>query len=127
MVNRSMKRLLTALLICLPGAAFAQATDIVGVRDNFVVAGLAAQKCNTDDRGREDIHARNFTIISRKATEAVLARSPDVDPDEVRRRDLAHIERLQDATFNLLRAEGCKSDKVKALLRMHKLHENIRF
>jgi hypothetical protein len=123
-----MKRLLTALLICLPSLAFAQpAVDVVGVRDNFIIAGLAAQKCNVNDRDREEVHHRNFTIVSRRAMEAIMSRSPGVDPEEVRKRDLQHIERLQDATFNLLRTEGCKSDKVRSLLRMHKMHETIRF
>lgn len=126
-----MKRLLTALLILVilaPGGVSAQvAADIVGVRDNFIVAGLAAQKCNTTDRGRQEIHDRNFTIVSRRASQAVLARAPGMAPEEARSLDLAHIEKLQDATFNLLRAEGCKSDKVKTLLRMHKMHETVRF
>jgi hypothetical protein len=122
-----MKRLLTALLILAPGGASAQTPDIVGVRDNFIVAGLAAQKCNTSDRERQEVHDRNFTIISRRAMEAIQARAQGVAPEEARKLDLAHIEQLQDATFNLLRAEGCKSEKVRALLRMHKMHETVRF
>jgi|EndMetStandDraft_3_1072993.scaffolds.fasta_scaffold381279_2 hypothetical protein len=122
-----MKRLLTALFVLFPGLAFAQVADVVGVRDNFIVAGLAAQKCNMTDRDRQEVHDRNFTIVSRRAMEAIMARSSGVDPEEARQRDLKHIEQLQDATFNLLRAEGCKSDKVKALLRMHRMHETIRF
>jgi hypothetical protein len=121
------KRLIVLLLILLPGPAYAQAADIVGVRDNFIVSGLAAQKCNVTAKDRQDVHDRNFTIVSRRAMEAIMARSPGLDPEEARRRDLQHIERLQDATLNLLRSEGCKSDKVKALLRMHKMHETIRF
>jgi hypothetical protein len=123
-----MKPLLLAFLIALPAAASAQQqVDIVGVRDNFIIAGIAAQKCNTGDDARRDVHDRNFTIISRKAMEAIMARAPGVDPEEVRRQDLAHIEKLQDAAFNLIRAEGCKSEKVRALLRMHKMHETVRF
>ena len=122
-----MKRLLTVLLMCAPGPCFAQAADIVGVRDNFIAAGIAAQKCNVADRDRQDVHDRNFTIVSRKAMEAITARSPGLDPEEARKRDLQHIEQLQDATFNLLRAEGCKSNKVRILLQMHKMHETIRF
>ena len=123
-----MKRFLAAFVILFPGLGLAQvAGDVVGIRDNFIVSGIAAQKCNTGDRDRQDVHDRNFTIVSRRAMEAITARSPGVDPEEARKRDLQHIEQLQDATFNLLRAEGCKSDKVRALLRMHKLHENIRF
>lgn len=123
-----MKHMLTALLICAPAICFAQvAVDIVGVRDNFIAAGLAAQKCNVSDRDRQEVHYRNFTIVSRRAMEAIMSRSAGADPEEVRKADLQHIERLQDATFNLLRAEGCKSEKVKTLLRMHKMHETIRF
>ena len=123
-----MKHMLTILLICSSTACFAQgAVDVVGVRDNFIAAGLAAQKCNVSDRDRQEVHYRNFTIVSRRAMEAVMARSAGADPEEVRKADLQHIERLQDATFNLLRAEGCKSEKVRVLLRMHKMHETVRF
>ena len=126
-----MKRLLI-LCLCLIASrsiAFAQqqAVDIVGMRDNFIVAGIAAQKCNANDPDRQDLHDRNFTIVSRKAMEAIIAREPGADPEEVRKKDLAHIEQLQDAAFNLIRAEGCKSEKVRALLRLHKLHESVRF
>jgi hypothetical protein len=123
-----MKRLAFTLLLALPGAAHAQQTvDILDVRDNFIAAGIAAQKCHGGDPQREEAHDRNFTIISRKAMEVMKARSPDVDQEELRRRDLEHIEQLQDAAFNLIRSEGCQSEKVRALLRMHKVHENMRF
>lgn len=125
-----MRRLLFGFLIGLSGEACAQqatGVDVVGVRDNFIVAGIAAQKCNTGDPNKQDIHDRNFTIVSRQATKTILARKPDADPEEVRKEDLAHIEKLQDAAFNLIRNEGCKSEKVRALLRMHKMHESIRF
>lgn len=122
-----MKWLFLTFLIGFPTTVWAQATDIVGVRDNFIVAGIAAQKCNAGDRDRQDTHDRNFTIISRKAMEAIVARAPGGDAEEARRKDLAHIEKLQDAAFNLIRSEGCKSDKVRALLRMHRMHETIRF
>jgi hypothetical protein len=125
-----MKRLLL-LCFCLVasrGTAFAQQqVDIVGMRDNFIVAGIAARKCNANDPNREDLLDRNFTIISRKAMEAIVARSPGADQEEVRKKDLAHIEELQDAAFNLIRTEGCKSEKVRALLRLHKIHESMRF
>jgi hypothetical protein len=123
-----MKRLIASIVILFPGLCLAQvAGDVVGIRDNFIVSGLAAQKCNTGDRERQEIHDRNFTIVSRRAMEAIMSRSPGIDQEEARKRDLQHIEQLQDATFNLLRAEGCKSDKVRTLLRMHKMHETIRF
>ena len=112
----------------LPALANAQpAADIVGIRDNFIVAGIAAKQCNTVDKAKVATHDRNFTLIARKALEQMTARAPNTPADELRSSDLTHIERLQDATFNLLRSEGCKSDKVKALLRMHKLHESVRF
>ena len=69
--------------------AWAQAADIVGVRDNFIVAGIAAQKCNAGDPDRQETHDRNFTIISRKAMEAIVARAPGGDAEEARRQDLA--------------------------------------
>ncbi len=97
------------------------------MRDNFIVAGIAAQKCNTSDPARQDLHDRNFTIISRKAMEAITAREPGADPEELRKKDFAHIEALQDAIFNLIRSEGCKSEKVRALLRLHRMHESVRF
>jgi hypothetical protein len=129
-----MKRFFLVFLILCPGGLGAQQQqarpqtfDIVGVRDNFIAAGIAAQKCNTTDRDRQDIHDRNFTIISKKAMETIMARAPGIDPDEVRRQDLAHIEKVQDATFNLVHSEGCKSEKVRALLRLHKMHESVRF
>ena len=128
-----MKRFILVFLILCPGALRAQQLsqpqpfDIVGVRDNFIAAGIAAQKCNSNDPNREDAHDRNFAIISKKAMEAIMARAPGVDPDEVRRQDLAHIEKLQDATFTLIAAEGCKSEKVRVLLRLHKMHEALRF
>src|SRR5262245_20324386 len=102
-----MKRTLLVLLIGLPAAAQAQAVDIVGVRDNFIVAGIAAQKCNAGDRDRQETHDRNFTIVSRKAMEAIVSRAAG-NPEEARSKDLAHIEKLQDATLNLVRSEGCK-------------------
>src|SRR5262245_38475282 len=105
-----MKLLVLAFLMVLPGIAAAQsAVDIVGVRDNFIVAGLAAQKCNTLDDARRDVHDRNFTIVSRRAMETIMQRQPGSDPEELRKQDLAHIERLQDAALNLIRSEGCKS------------------
>ena len=126
-----MKRflILCFCLIASCGVAFAQQqmVDIVAMRDNFIVAGIAARKCNATDPNREDVHDRNFTIISRKAMEVIIAREPGADPEEVRKKDLAHIEELQDAAFNLIRTEGCKSEKVRALLRMHKIHESMRF
>jgi uncharacterized NAD(P)/FAD-binding protein YdhS len=123
-----MKLLLPAFFVGLSSAAVAQtAVDIVGVRDNFIVAGLAAQKCNTLDDARRDVHDRNFTIVSRRAMESIMQRQPSADPEEVRKQDLAHIEKLQDAALNLIRAEGCKSEKVRALIRMHKMHETVRF
>ena len=123
-----MKLLLLVFLVGLSGAAVAQpAVDIVGVRDNFIVSGLAAQKCNAGDDARRDVHDRNFTIVSRRAMESIMQRTPGADPEELRKQDLAHIEKLQDAALNLIRAEGCKSDKVRALIRMHKMHESVRF
>ena len=123
-----MKWPLIAFLACLPGIARAQqAPDIVGVRDNFIIAEIAAQKCNPGDRDKQNIHYRNFTIVSRKAMETIIARAPGADPEQLRKDDLAHIEKLQDATLNLIRSEGCKSDKVRVLLRMYRLHETIRF
>jgi hypothetical protein len=124
----AMKRLFFAFLIGWPGIAPAQqSVDIVGIRDNFIVAGIAAQKCNTGDPDKQDVHDRNFTIISRKALETMIARAPGTDPEELRKQDLTHIEELQDAAFNLINAEGCNSEKVRALLRMHRLHETVRF
>jgi hypothetical protein len=101
--------------------------DIMVMRDNFVIASIAAQKCNAYDRSKQDAHDRNFTIISKRASQVLATRSPGTDPAELRKQDLAHIEKLQDDTFNLLQNEGCKSDRVKALLRMHRVHETIRF
>jgi hypothetical protein len=123
-----MMLLLMAVLILLTAPAVAQQTvDIVNVRDNFIVSGIAAQKCNTTDNNRRDVHDRNFTIVSRKAMESIMARTPGADPEELRKQDLAHIEKLQDAAFNLIRSEGCKSEKVRALIRIHKMHETVRF
>jgi hypothetical protein len=125
-----MKRLFFAFVFGFATVCHAQqqqTVDVLVMRDNFIVASIAAQKCNAGDRSKQDAHDRNFTIISRKATQVLTARSPGTDPEEVRKRDLAHIEKLQDDTFNLLQNEGCKSERVKALLRMHRLHEMIRF
>jgi hypothetical protein len=122
-----MKRLLLLFLLAWPGASAAQSVDVVMMRDNFIVASIAAQKCNAGDKQKQEAHERNFNIVSKKAMEVIMKRSPETDPEELRKQDLAHIERLQDSTFDLLRAEGCKSEKVRTLLRMHKLHENIRF
>jgi hypothetical protein len=124
-----MKLLPLAFLASLATPAVAQrAADIVEVRDNFIVAGIAAQKCNTTDPDRRDVHDRNFTIVSRSALQKILSRGgPDANQEELRKQDLAHIEKLQDAAFNLIRAEGCKSDKVRQLLRMHRMYETVRF
>lgn len=125
-----MKWLLPAFLVSFATVCHAQrqqTVDVLMMRDNFIVASIAAQKCNAGDRSKQDAHDRNFAILSRKATQILTARSPGADPDELRKKDLAHIEKLQDETFNLLQNEGCKSDKVKALLRMHRVHELIRF
>lgn len=117
------------ILLGWPASPQAQqpAQNVVGVRDNFIVASIAAKQCNTVDRSKEAIYDRNFTLIARKALEDMTSRAPDVPQEELRKRDLAHIEKLQDAAFNLLRNEGCKSEKVKALLRLHKMHETVRF
>jgi len=124
-----MQRLLSAsFFICLPLLCQAQpAVDVVNIRDNFIVAGIAAKQCNTVDAEKQAFHDRNFTLVAKKALEQIVARSPDAVPEELRQQDLTHIEKLQDATFNLVRSEGCRSDKVKALLRMYKIHEAIRF
>lgn len=124
-----MIRLILLLLLCWPALAQAQqpVPKVVALRDSFIVAGIAAKQCNTVDQSKEAVHGRNFTLISRKALEVMTARAPDTPQEELRERDLAHIEKLQDATFNLLRSEGCRSEKVKALLRLHKMHETMRF
>jgi hypothetical protein len=124
-----MRILPLAFLICLATPALAQrAVDIVEVRDNFIVAGIVAQKCNTTDPDRREMHDRNFTIVSRNAMQKILSRgAPGSDPEELRKQDLAHIEKLQDAAFNLVRVEGCKSDKVRQILRMHRMYETVRF
>lgn len=121
--------MIVLFLAALATPAFAQkAVDVVQMRDNFIVAGIAAQKCNTTDPSRADVHDRNFTIVSRGAMQKIVAGgAPGADLEERRKADLAHIEKLQDAAFNLIRAEGCKSEKVRALLRMHKMYETIRF
>ncbi len=124
-----MKRLLFVFLVGWPGLGFAQQQqiDIVALRDNFIVASIAAQKCRGGDSDLQGVHDRNFAIISRKATEVIMGRSPGTDPEEVRKQDLEHIEKLQDAAFNLIRAEGCNSEKVRALLRLHRMHATVRF
>jgi hypothetical protein len=124
-----MRRLLFSGLFLVPSLALAQAPaqDIVVIRDNFIIANIAAKKCNAADSSKEAVYERNFTMIARRAMEQVMARSPGMPQEEVRKQDLDHIARLQDATFNLVRAEGCKSDRVRALLRMHKMHEDVRF
>jgi hypothetical protein len=125
-----MKWLLPAFLFSFTTVCHAQqqqTVDVLVMRDNFIVASIAAQKCNAGDRTKRDAHDRNFTILSRKASQILAARAPGTAPEELRKQDLAHIEKLQDETFNLLQNEGCKSDKVKRLLRMHRVHETIRF
>jgi hypothetical protein len=125
-----MKWLLPAFLLSFTTLCHAQqqqTVDVLKMRDNFIVASIAAQKCNAGDRSKQDSHDRNFTILSRRAMQILAARSPGTAPEELRKQDLAHIEKLQDETFNLLQSEGCKSEKVKTLLRMHRVHETIRF
>jgi hypothetical protein len=123
-----MKWLFPAFLFSFATVCHAQQTvDVLKMRDNFIVASIAAQKCKSGDSSKQDAHDRNFTILSRRASQILAARSPGIAPEELRKQDLAHIEKLQDETFNLLQNEGCKSDKVKALLRMHRVHETIRF
>jgi hypothetical protein len=123
-----MKWLFSVFLLGFATVCHAQQTvDIVVMRDNFIVASIAARKCNASDPDKRDVHDRNFGVISKKAMQLIVARSPGTDPELLRNQDLAHIEKLQDDTLNLLQSEGCKSEKVRILLRMHKLHETIRF
>lgn len=122
-----MKWLFAVFILGFTTVCHAQTVDVLMMRDNFVVASIAAQKCNSRDRAKQDAHDRNFAILSRRATQILAQRSPGTAPEELRKQDLAHIEKLQDETFNLLQNEGCKSDRVKALLHMHRVHETIRF
>jgi hypothetical protein len=91
--------------------------DILGLFDQFVSSGAAASRCASPS---EEVAVRflsNFQWVSTHAREEISRQSPAASFEEVVAQLALRSLTVKSRTHALVKAEGCQSDAVQALMR----------
>jgi len=118
----SRKILLSAAVFLLAAGGLSAAeeappADILGLFDQFVASAAAASRCAEPSDALALRFLSNFQWVSAYATREIGVRSPAATQQEVSAKLAARSQDIKAKTHDMVKAEGCASEPVQALLR----------
>lgn len=111
-------------LLVMTNSASAQTVDITKIYENYIAASVAAGKCSEKDKATEGKFAENLMFVTINAMQKVKERTKLSD-DKVGMMFKTNTDSLTAQVGKFVDANGCDSETVRNLLKMHKMHSTM--
>jgi hypothetical protein len=113
-------------LFCIPSACFGQGrVDIVQIYENFLASRVAALGCDAVDKATETRFLSNQQTVTTRATQALKERNKSLSDAELAAKIVSAQGATQAAVKTEIAQNGCSSERIKALLKLYKLHSEM--
>jgi hypothetical protein len=116
-----------SLLMCAPTAFAGQKLDIIQIMGQFVQAKHATSQCLKPDQDTVSRFNSNFRIVSIRATEEMLKRSPGSTVTQVFVQFEKGTNTVQKQIDEVIRTEGCGDSRIQNLLKLFEVQANLKF
>jgi hypothetical protein len=123
-----LKLAVTAALgfLCIPPASFTQGrVDIIRIYENFLASRVAALGCDAVDKAEEPKFLSNQRVVTIRAMQALKERNSNLDDTELAAKVVTAQNATQAAVKNEIAQNGCSSERIKALLKLYKVHSEM--
>lgn len=104
------------------GAFGAATPGLTQIYESFVVAAIAADKCDPPDAETRKKFLANFSMVSTFARKELKARFPNSTEAAVDTALKDQAEKLARKVDEVVKSDGCKDDKIQKLLQAYRYH-----
>ncbi len=96
--------------------------DILQIFDMFVITNAAASSCEKPDDETLTNFLSNFQMVTIRASMELESRYPKKSKEQINEAMKKKSEYLTDKVKKIIKAEGCGTEKVKALVKRFYFH-----
>ena len=99
--------------------------DIVQIYENFLASRVAALGCDAVDKATEPKFISNQQTVTIRAMQALKERNKNLSDPDLTAKVIAAQNATQAAVKGEIAQNGCSSERIKALLKLYKIHSEM--